>query len=488
MDAADDLTFPEDHEGERSLLATLCAEGNDQAAAALVPKLEDSDFVAYAHQALFRALRRVVEDPTQPGVCLFSLKAELESAGELDKVRGYSGLCEIMDAPEVNKPEALVNHLKGVARRRQLMRSAGRIMRDASNLMTPLEEVEDTLQKVVNTAREQHKGPLSPLAGFLVSMTDLDKLKIPAREMIVEPFLPTSSLSMVFAARGIGKSWFVMELARAVTTATPFFEWHVPAAKRVLYIDGEMPLVILQERLSWLYQGQPSHLLDILPSEYLWMDGHPLNLNNLDSQKRVQDLLDAMAANERRPDLIILDNLSSLCSGSENENDEQDGILKWLMGLRHQGFAVLQVHHAGKSGEQRGASRREDLLDTSIKLTGEDTTGETGAAFKIEFTKTRGRKPRPEFLVVSLEKGIHGEPVWNRAKTIPKYMQALQTIHDQGPADIKTLGDAMGISRQAASKHVDKLREMGLIYPLSLAIKEKGEKALQSLEGGAHAA
>jgi hypothetical protein len=36
--------------------------------------------------------------------------------------------------------------------------------------------------------------------------------------------------------------------------------------------------------------------------------------------------------------------------------------------LQHRGIGVLLVHRSGKSGEQRGTSRREDVLDTVIGL------------------------------------------------------------------------------------------------------------------------
>ena len=35
---------------------------------------------------------------------------------------------------------------------------------------------------------------------------------------------------------------------------------------------------------------------------------------------------------------------------------------------RRRGMAVLLIHHAGKSGDQRGTSAREDIMDTVISL------------------------------------------------------------------------------------------------------------------------
>jgi putative DNA primase/helicase len=51
----------------------------------------------------------------------------------------------------------------------------------------------------------------------------------------------------------------------------------------------------------------------------------------------------------------------------------------------------LLLHHAGKGGDQRGTSAREDVLDTSISLRHpSDYRDEEGCRFEVHFTKHRG--------------------------------------------------------------------------------------------------
>ncbi len=323
----------------------------------------------------------------------------------------------------------------------------------------------------------------TPLIDLLLSGPDLSRLVIPPREMIVVPFIATGSINMVTAPRGLGKTFFGMELCRAVTRGQPFFEWHVPMARNVLFLDGEMPTSMLQERFSFLYGGTPSDRLSILPSESLWTKDKPLNLNEPESQARVQAMLDALGHQDRKPSLVIVDNLSSMSFGAdENDNSVQDSILQWLMGLRHQGYAILLVHHTGKSGAQRGASRREDFLDTSIMLSPPDGEGQgDGAAFKIEFTKERGHKAKPAFLNVALEEDEHGNPIWTRPNVLPAYLRALLVIYQKHPDTATALGKAMDISRAAAQKHLDRLRQKGYLHPLKMAFTTKGNKAISDL-------
>lgn len=49
------------------------------------------------------------------------------------------------------------------------------------------------------------------------------------------------------------------------------------------------------------------------------------------------------------------------------------------------------IHHAGKSGAQRGTSKREDVLDTvvALKRPGDYVTSQ-GARFEVHFEKARG--------------------------------------------------------------------------------------------------
>ena len=91
-------------------------------------------------------------------------------------------------------------------------------------------------------------------------------------------------------------------------------------------------------------------------------------------------------------ELLILDNLSSLTVGlRESDSDAWSPIQEWLLRLRRRGISVLIVHHAGKRGEQRGTSRREDVLDTSFSLRRpSDYSMEQGARFEVHIEKGRG--------------------------------------------------------------------------------------------------
>ena len=317
-----------------------------------------------------------------------------------------------------------------------------------------------------------------PLIEHLICGPDLAKAEFPVRETLISPWLTTASLSMVYAPTGVGKSWFVMEEIRALTLGTPFLGWEVNRPCRALYIDGELPGAVIRERFNFLYGGPLPESLTILPSEYLMKEGAPLDLSSRPGQARINDLLEAMELRSLRPDLIVVDNLSSLTSADENDNTAQTRLLQWLMHLRHMQYAVQVVHHTGKSGDQRGASRRKDFMDAVVSLT---PTGSEGAGFKVEFVKWRC-KSKPKSATWALETGEHGEAIWSSSETaLPQWKVALKLVSTKLPKDVTALGKLMDISRQAAQKHVEALRAKGLLKANALEPTQDGIRLINDL-------
>jgi putative DNA primase/helicase len=218
-------------------------------------------------------------------------------------------------------------------------------------------------------------------------INDFLNIDVPPREMLLSPILPERSLAMLYAPRGVGKSWLGLSIGLAVAAGESLLRWSAPQQRNVLYVDGEMPLVSLQERLKEISAGVgrdiPNDGFRILAADNV--EGG-INLSTEEGQQAIEPLLDGI-------DLLILDNLSTLLpSRSESASDAWVPMQNWLLRLRRQGKSVLLIHHAGTNGRQRGTSRREDALDTVIALRRpEDYSPEQGARFEIHFEKLRNR-------------------------------------------------------------------------------------------------
>lgn len=212
---------------------------------------------------------------------------------------------------------------------------------------------------------------------------------IPERKALLRPILLEQSLAMVHGWRGVGKTYLAWGIGYAVASGGKFLHWTAAQPRKVFILDGEMPAKLLQDRLAAIVRA----------NEQEPPDGY-LRLATLDRQTRGmpdlatyegQDIVDAEI--EADTALIVVDNLSSLVrrGGAENEAESWLAVAEWALAHRAQGRSVLFIHHSGKSGAQRGTSKREDLLDLVIGLRRpSDYNPATGAVFELHFEKARG--------------------------------------------------------------------------------------------------
>ena len=200
-------------------------------------------------------------------------------------------------------------------------------------------------------------------------------------------------------------------IAYALASGGSFLEWTAPCAVPVLYIDGEMPGAALRDRVARIVQSNEKeaaadHLRFITPD--LQPDGIMPNLATFEGQEAIEAVLgDAK--------VIIVDNLSCLVRGAkENEADGWLPVADWALRMRATGRSVLFIHHAGKGGQQRGTSKREDILDVVMLLKRPaDYQPSEGARFEIHFEKARSLYGEDVAAVdVKLETDSAGVATW----------------------------------------------------------------------------
>ncbi|MGO1069533.1 AAA family ATPase [Lysobacter sp. CA199] len=219
-----------------------------------------------------------------------------------------------------------------------------------------------------------------------VNLEDLMAAELPAREMLLAPWLESQSLAMIYAWRGVGKTHIALGIAYALATGGTFLNWTASQPVRVLYLDGEMPGVVLRERFAHLVNDgrmpAPGFLRVVTPD--LQSEGVIPNL----ALPSGQAALDAVIGDAQ---VIIVDNLSCwVRGGKENEADSWNPVSEWALHMRANRRSVIFIHHAGKGGQQRGTSKREDLLDVVMLLKRPaDYAADQGARFEIHFEKAR---------------------------------------------------------------------------------------------------
>jgi RNA binding exosome subunit len=350
------------------------------------------------------------------------------------------------DKPGEDHADMVAKSLKGVAAQVTVLRLAGLSKgADVADWIAAGGTAEDLAQAAGLAAEAREPEAKTRLKQYCIH--DLIALDIPPREMLLDPIIPEKGLAMVYAMRGTGKTHLACGCSYAVATGTPFLKWTGNGARRVLHCDGEMAADELRGRFAEIMKGskvKPDRgMLNILTADLL-----EFGIGNLAEPSVQQELEPLLVGVE----LLVLDNLSSLTAViRDNDAESWNPIQAWLLRLRRRGTSVLIVHHAGKGGEQRGTSRREDVLDTSISLRRpSDFKSEEGARFEIHYEKVRGvygEKIRPFEAKMETREGAS----WSLREIADVNFSRVKALLDDDMT-VRDIADETGLSKSTVGR------------------------------------
>lgn len=302
----------------------------------------------------------------------------------------------------------------------------------------------------------------TPSALKAVDLHTLANMKFKPRQPLLSPWLNSQDLCMLFAARGIGKTHFALAISYAVATGGKFLAWGADQPRKVLYLDGELPGTVMQQRLlTHIPQKEPQPgYFRVFTPDLMSIDDVMPDLATTEGQSVINSMVETDTA------LIVLDNLSAWARGSRSENDAESWLplASWILSLRRQGIAVLIVHHAAKGGQQRGTSKKEDLLDCVIKLSRPiDYDPKQGARFEMEFTKARNlHGDAAEGLEVILNEDSDGCASWSWTTLEGSTYQRVIDLANEGLSQ-SDIARELEVNRSTVNRHYRKAQEAGMI-------------------------
>ena len=235
-----------------------------------------------------------------------------------------------------------------------------------------------------------------------LSLGELMNRELARRQPMLGSWLIQRSFGMVHAPAGVGKSMLCLAIAQAIAGGGSILGWKSDQPRAVLYVDAEMELVDLQDRARRLQNSiedlQVDSMLDnlhFLPRSGQHADVEFPSIDDEDpggGHDQIRGL-----AKARGVELVILDNLSMLADiNDENKASEFNSVMRLGQSLRHDGIAVLLVHHSGKGKAEsrnsfRGSSKMDAPLDYRIGLSPpRKPLKDQGTAFHLTFHKFRG--------------------------------------------------------------------------------------------------
>jgi hypothetical protein len=321
----------------------------------------------------------------------------------------------------------------------------------------PHDNEKHVLEIVENVCRSYKPGdaeaktatpPPPPLV--VMDINDYMVAQFPPRKVLLRladgytRILTAQSINQIFAWRGTGKSMLAEQLSVSIAAGEKFLVWEPPAPARVLYVEGEMPDDQGQERFRQLIAKKK-----IAPGflRIITMGLQPDGITPLTSAVGQRALEDALGDTE----VLILDSLSTLAWIATNDEDNWLEFLFWLNKLRHgKKLCIIFLHHAGKSGMQRGHSRSEDMLDLSLKLERDKDDETEWCKFRMTYDKVRGERTGVRNLDVEYCNGLWGFQTVeaDRLAILEKYMET----HPKAAARTiaRDIGKELGITSHTA--------------------------------------
>jgi len=217
---------------------------------------------------------------------------------------------------------------------------------------------QDALYKAIAGLPDQKEILQTILAtrpGYVPSIPSLKDIAsdLPPIEWVWKGWIPRGMISVLGASQGSGKSFVAMDLAFRIVHNIGFPDSSpiVHPGANVIYVDAEAVPQILKERTDQ-YRMDQSRLFLMLADQGEMIDlGLP----------KYQDRLTEMAAT-LKPELIIIDSLSSVHSRGQNNVEDLRSLVGYM--IRLAGWAncgLVLVHHIRKPPSGGGRMMNVDL-------------------------------------------------------------------------------------------------------------------------------
>ena len=324
-------TVPYNQDAEAAALGCILID--NEAMPNLTRTLQPEHFYELKHRWIYEACiaLRERDDP----IDLLTLTTELDKRGHLQQVGGAVYISQLMNAV----PSALraTNYAKIVIetwRRRQVLDIAS----DVSRLVyDETEDVDGTLAYIAQRAEDLR----ALKSREYLSLQQLAETLQPI-QWLWHNWIPRGMITLLGAVPGAGKSLVALDIAKRVIHGESFPDGAINPSegKNVIFVDAEMIPQLISERAKlwkidtgklFLMQPNPNDMIDFSKEEY---------------KTRLRNMVNLL-----KPDLVVIDSLSSVSSKGENNIEDIRTVLAFLSELAtNYQVGLILIHHLRKKG------------------------------------------------------------------------------------------------------------------------------------------
>ena len=359
-----------DEDAERAILGSLIAYPEDLD---LIQRIDKFDFYLEKHRIIFDVIKKFYDEGKQISIIL--LKNELEAINKLSYVGEIQYLHQLIDeaVPREIATQIIDNILKEKRSRRELLnfhkRIEEKILNNKEISDIDIEEYAKIIENIPRKKEELYKEGL-------FTDTEIAPEDEEEEKFILEPFIPSKSIVLLDGIGGLGKSFFAIELAFALSIGESFLlpGFRPKQAMPILYLTAEDSPDDFRDRLSaikraYQYEGKADNFywISSLSSKFpLQTSTFFTKTHNKIVKTEMTDYLEFLIR-ETGAKLIVIDSLINWYG--LNENSSEDAVyfynfLKYL--IRKYGLSFLILHHQSKGGLLKDASKEDKFRGSGV--------------------------------------------------------------------------------------------------------------------------
>ena len=170
-----------------------------------------------------------------------------------------------------------------------------------------------------------------------ISLKSLLETKFPENKWLIEKLIPLEGITIIAGAPASYKTWVILEMAIQIAKGGVLFDKFSCEESKVLIIDEENHLRMVQERLK-LLGASPE-----LPISFLSQTNFIIT-----EEEIVKKVLEV--CNQEGINVIFIDSLVRVNRAEENDASQMSEVFRAVKKLCQEGKTVILTHHERKEG------------------------------------------------------------------------------------------------------------------------------------------
>lgn len=358
-----------DEDAERAILGSLISHPEDLD---ILQQIDKYDFYLEKHRIIFDVIKKFYDEGKQINIIL--LKNELEAINKLSYVGEIQYLHQLIDEAV---PREIATQIIDILKEKKFYREVLNFHKRIEEKILNNEEISDIdieeyakiIENIPRKKEELYKESL--FTDTKIAPEDEEDEKF-----ILEPFIPSKSIVLLDGIGGLGKSFFAIELAFALSIGESFLlpNFKPRQALPILYLTAEDSPDDFKNRLQAV---KNAYRYEDKAENFYWVSSlsskFPLQVSTFFTKEHNRIVKTEMTnyleflIRKTKAKLVIIDSLINWYG--LNENSSEDAVyfynfLKYL--IRKYNLSFLILHHQSKSGLPKDTTKEDKFRGSGV--------------------------------------------------------------------------------------------------------------------------